>query len=152
MRKFEIEDKVLFVDNNGLIQTNHGIYQVKKQGFDCLDTIHLRTGRIVEKIYKHHFILAETDDIKRALDHIQKDMWVRTKKGVVYKVDLIDLFSSMPDDCVFHSNGIGWVSPTYIKKIYFYDPGKKDKNNKILELEDTIKKATLQIQELKGEI
>lgn len=131
MRTFFAGDKVLFIENNqGRDIENNELKKGRIQHFN----FNPRSVDISSKTGYHKsivtFTLAETDSIERALEHIQKDMWVEYEcagETKIDKVERIKLNTKHRDritvelkEPYYHT-----IHDTDIKKIYFYDPNKK---------------------------
>ena len=147
MRSFKIGDKVLCMDNyKSLIKGN--VYKILPAAngpenylmFAGSTTFRIETKEQTNYFTKTKFILAETDSVERAMEHIQKDMWVKTKTG-----EIVKSVGSRPDEGIIYT-ARGVIIKKGIEKIYFYNPeiNKKEdeaKKKQIQELREVIFKA-----------
>jgi len=146
MRDFEEGDKVLcvtgYTDDDDIKEGD--IIEVKNYysngNFSQVGSIfNLRTDR---------FILAETDSIDRAIEHIQKGMWV-DNGDTIKKITTIDLSGQKFAGLASHFYSDEWIADENITKIYFYDPSI---NKQQEELKANIARIEKELDDMKSKL
>jgi len=71
----------------------------------------------------NNYIDAESNDIEYVLNNLKRNMWLKTKKGTISKISIID-----PDSNNYNFKTSGYISNDDIEMIYYYNPNEV-KNN-----------------------
>ena len=143
MRDFKQGDMVLLV-NDGEYPDDAKLKKGKPFKIDSISNRWLIVGGITAPAYR--FILAETDSIDRALEHVQKDMWIETNDGI-FKVQWVDINSAIGKS--FFTIESDWIDDITVKKIYFYNPSVNEQQE---ELKANIARIEKELDDMKSKL